>query len=180
MNKGRTVIFTLAAVTMVTFWPWLGNPFAYTHFRDSLRTSPPIAFFLGEPCETRWNGIRYFDATSNCYRFDPPREYRGIWIYQYEGSEFIENATEVPKQRPDHSRTSWLNQDKKIFDPDIADPALEYDPKLGCGRIQAFKVRFVGQRNPHRGGHMGLWPSEIWMRRLISVERLPEPNCSTY
>lgn len=37
------------------------------------------------------------------------REFSGVWLYEFEGSTFVEDATRVPKERPAYNKTAWLD-----------------------------------------------------------------------
>lgn len=176
----RTRIALIAGAAMVTaaFWPWLGNPFNYVHLRDSVRTSIPVALVYGEPCTTHADGVIYYDTGPNCYRFDPPRRFKGIWLYEFEGSTFLENATSVPTRRPAYSDTAWL-----MYDPAAIDPKPEYNRYSNgrnCYPIHAFEVDFVGRRSPEGHGHLGLFGSEIWVDKMLSARSLRPPSCQRY
>jgi hypothetical protein len=176
MTKRHALIIVGMLVAM--FWPWLGNPFGYVHWRDRIRTSIPVAVILGDPCTTEKDGIIEYDFTPNCIRYDAPREFTGIWLYEFEGSTFLENAREIPAKRPPYRDTAWLD-----YDPSKIEPAADYngsDKDRNCYPIHAFKIRFIGQRNPNGGGHLGLWNSEIVVEHMLSAEPLGALNCETY
>ncbi len=108
----------------------------------------------------------------------PPREFSGVWLYEFEGSTFIESATKIPKQRPEYGATDWLEWR-------IEQPLLEalMEESLGngdCYTVQPFLITFVGRKTHHlfRGaGHMGLWRSELVVHRTTSAKRLGPPFC---
>ena len=167
-----------AVVLVVVFWPWLGNPFAYVHLRDSVRTSIPIALIYGQPCATYTeHGIAY-DPSSNCYRFDPPKKFTGIWLYEFEGSKFLVNATRVPSKRPATQTAAWLGYDPARIDPKV--DHNKYDVANECYPVYAFEISFIGRRNPYDSGHGGMRESVIWPDRILSAKRLPSPSCRTY
>lgn len=177
--KRKPVIITIFVVLVaVIFWPWLGDPFGYVHWRDRFRTSIPVAVVLGEPCTSRRDGIIHYDHSPNCVRFDPPREYDGIWLYEFEGSTFLEHAKVVPKKRPPWHSAPWLD-----YDPVKIDPKPEYnrdDSGQGCFPIHAFAIRFIGRRDPNGGGHLGSWNSNIIVDRVLSAKPLGPLDCRTY
>jgi hypothetical protein len=181
--RAKRVITAIAAVLVViVFWPWLGNPFGFVHLRDSVRTSIPIALMFGKPCASYKkdkDGFKYveYDVSPACYRFESPRVFKGVWIYQFEGSQFIENATKVPAERPDAGTTAWLSYDPKRIDPKIN---YDNDPTEHCFPIHAFEISFIGRRNPQGHGHLGLFASEIWPQQILSAKPLPTPECAPY
>lgn len=177
MRKRRTLAVVTVLLLGVTFWPWLGNPFGYVHLRDSVRTSIPIALVFGQRCATYEDNVIRFDPSPTCYKFDKPKFYRGIWLYEFEGSRFVEGATVIPARMPDAGSTAWLN-----YDPEHIDPTrdYDYDPDKHCYPIHAFAISFIGRRNPQGGGHLGLFASEIWPQKILSAKALPSPDCETY
>lgn len=178
MRVKRIALIVVVGLGLVIFWPWLGNPFNYVHLRDSVRTSIPIAMTLGEPCATHKDGVIYYDNGPNCFRFARPQRFKGIWLYELEGSTFFENATTVPSKRPDYGETAWLK-----YDPSAIDPKPDYNGyarERDCYAIHAFEIEFVGRRSPEGHGHLGLFGSEIWVQRMLRARPLPAPNCETY
>jgi hypothetical protein len=111
-----------------------------------------------------------------------PRQFSGVWLYAFEGSTFIEGATEVPRERPPYQGTSWLE-----YHPDQRRPGQhvemsrfdDYDEKKECYLVHPFLVIFEGRRitDPHGSGHMGLWASEVTVDRMISFKPLSPPFC---
>lgn len=105
------------------------------------------------------------------------RQFSGVWLYEFEGSTFVEGATEIPAQRPGYKETDWLSGTEwthleRLFEarPGGAD----------CHTVQPFLLTFEGRRvtRPFGGaGHMGLWRSEVTMHRLISAKRLGPTFC---
>ena len=178
VSRKRIATTVITVVVLAVFWPWLGNPFAYTKLKDSVRTSIPVAAIFGGPCETRKDNVIFRDPGPSCYRFDEPREFQGIWLYEFEGSSFIEHAKVVPKVRPPYRSTAWL-----VYNPSKLGPATmaeQYDKKLECYPIHAFFIRFIGRRNPYGAGHMGGFNSEIWVDWMLDAKPVAAPNCRTY
>ena len=109
-------------------------------------------------------------------------EFSGVWLYEFEGSTFIEGATEIPRERPLYSNSAWLDYHPDRLRPDqyieMSDKD-RYDVKSGCYPIHAYLVRFEGHRvtDAHGSGHGGLWPSEVKVDRMISSDSLGRPFC---
>ena len=111
-----------------------------------------------------------------------PREFTGVWLYEFEGSTFIEGATRIPSKRPAYMKAAWLD-----YHPDQQRPGQfvelsdkdSYDERRRCYLIYPFIVTFIGRRtiNPHGSGHMGLWASEVKPDRMISSKPLGRPFC---
>ena len=135
-----------------------------------------LGFGFGyEPCyrkeETTYGDVLEFIGNEACFRFDPPERMRGVWLDEFEGSEFLPNATEAPANRPTgagHSRNAiWL--DFTRHEPLLAD---RHDAR------RAFAIEFVGRRAtfPGRYGHMGGSPDLVIVKELLSATLIPPPR----
>lgn len=108
----------------------------------------------------------------------PTRQFSGVWLYEFEGSTFVEGATEIPTERPAYEETDWLEWGDR-------QPRLEelMEQSLGngdCYTMQPFLITFVGRRTHHPfggAGHLRLWRSEVTVHRTISTERLGPSFC---
>lgn len=110
------------------------------------------------------------------------REFSGVWLYEFEGSTFLEGATEIPKSRPPYDKSAWLD-----YHPDQLRPGQlinmsdkdRYDQGRRCYLTYPFLVTFSGHstNNPNGSGHMGLWASEVTVDRMISSKPLGQPFC---
>lgn len=105
------------------------------------------------------------------------RQFSGVWLYEFEGSTFVEGATAIPRERPDYKTADWL----ELVDWRRADALLDHDPgNSDCHMVQPFLVTFVGRRT-HRpfggAGHWGLWRSEVTVQRQFSAQRLGRSFC---
>jgi hypothetical protein len=118
-------------------------------------------------------------ACSGVSLHGPERRYTGVWLYEFESSDFLEGETRVPKARPSERNTDWLEFPSGQLGLDRAPTNNGYDEKLGCYPVQPFLVTFIGQRTrrPFGAGHMGLWRSQMTVRRTISIERLGSAFC---
>ena len=103
------------------------------------------------------------------------QRFSGVWLYEFEGSTFIEGATGVPTERPDYGETDWLDWTEW--------PHLEslMEDRLGngeCYTVQPFLLTFEGRktRYPFRG-IPGLWRSKVTVQRPISAKRLGPSFC---
>lgn len=156
----------------VLLWPWLGNPMNYVHWRDRVRTTIPVALAFGFPCETRSGNSISVDTSPACLKYEQPREYRGIWLYKFEESTFIEGAKVPPPSWPPGATTAWLSYEPGRIVPKASIKNLE------CQDALAFRVRFVGQERAGPAGHMGIWNKQIWPSNILQVEPIPLPNCA--
>lgn len=160
------------------FWPRYDTPFAYVHWKDRLRTSSPIAALFGRPCQTYVDGVYSGDRTPNCISYEPPREFKGIWMYEFENSTFFENATEIPIKSPPWGTSVWLD-----YYPGEIFPEIEfdrYDTEKECFNIFAFEINFIGRSTPYNTGHLGSSASEILVENVLSINPLPAPDCRIY
>lgn len=105
------------------------------------------------------------------------REFSGVWIYEFEGSTFVEGATEIPTIRPPYEDADWLEWSDQL----LLENLLDDRPGDGdCHLAQPFRVTFVGHRIHHPlggAGHLGLWRSQVTVRRTLSAERLGPSFC---
>lgn len=131
----------------------------------------------------RWIILFAFSlALSSCSEigFDSrARQYSGVWLYEFEGSTFVEGATAIPKVRPSYRETDWLEH---RFDQPRLGQLVEQDrsdDNRSCRTVQPFLVTFIGHRThrPFGAGHMGLWRSQVTVHRTISFERLGPAFC---
>jgi hypothetical protein len=105
------------------------------------------------------------------------RQFSGVWLYEFEGSTFVEGATGIPTERPDYRETDWLEWTEW--------PHLErlMEDRLGdgdCYTVQPFLVTFEGRKTHHPfggAGHLGLWRSKVTVQRPISAKRLGPSFC---
>ncbi|QBX38411.1 hypothetical protein E4M02_08575 [Brevundimonas sp. S30B] len=77
------------------------------------------------------------------------RQFSGVWLHEFEGSTFVEGATDVPAVRPEYRETDWLEWNEW---PDL-------------------------ERLMDGAGHMDLWRSEVAVQRPISAKRLGPSFC---
>jgi hypothetical protein len=105
-----------------------------------------------------------------CYKMEPQRRFRGIWLDQFEGSRFYEGLTNVQQVRAaiearlkQRERSSeWLSFAKE-------DASTEPSPTA-----RLVSVEFLGRRTayPGRYGHMGISGSEVLVDRMIAARSL--------
>ncbi|HWW11948.1 MAG TPA: hypothetical protein VN018_05485 [Brevundimonas sp.] len=107
----------------------------------------------------------------------PARQFSGVWLYEFEGSSFVEGATKIPAERPPYKETDWLEwrdqpQIEALMEDRLGDGA--------CYTVQPIRLTFIGHRTRHPfggAGHMGLWRSTVTVDRTISAERLGPSFC---
>ena len=121
-------------------------------------------------------------ACSGAFSDNAPREFSGVWLYEFEGSTFLEGVSEVPKQRPSYDQAAWLDyhpDQRRSGEPVASSDKDRYDEMRGCYLTHPYVVRFQGRKITSRrgSGHAGLWASEVKVDRMISAKPLGEPFC---
>ena len=106
----------------------------------------------------------------------PTREFTGIWLLQFEGSNFFEGATLATVRDYDREDAGWLEEGDAI---DIDRVLPDYGEDAGCWKVQAFALRFKGKRHFGMSGHLGLWNSSYKVAELIEMKPLPWPECES-
>jgi hypothetical protein len=111
------------------------------------------------------------------------RQFSGVWLHEFEGSTFVDGATEVPTERPDPAKTDYL----EWRDWPRLEALMEASRGNGsCYTVQPFLVTFSGRRTHYPlygakrfggAGHMGLWRSKVTVDRPISAKRLGPSFC---
>ena len=105
------------------------------------------------------------------------RQFSGVLLYEFEGTAFVEGATQRPRVRPAYEESDafeWTDwpQLENLLDDNLSN--------MDCYTVQPFRLTFIGRRtrHPFRGaGHMGLWRTNVTVERPISVERLGPSFC---
>ncbi|MBP7334765.1 hypothetical protein [Niveispirillum sp.] len=104
-----------------------------------------------------------------CLAFEPARVMTGIWINQFEGSIFRENA-KIMAEANVSRHNAWLQFDEETQMPD------GFKPVAGHG----YRLRFIGLI-PKAGqssqyGHLGMWKRMVLVDRVIAWEDLGSFN----
>ncbi|MBD8677514.1 hypothetical protein [Sphingomonas sp. CFBP 13720] len=106
----------------------------------------------------------------NAIRYTDEREWDGVWINDFEGSEFIEGATSLAGLRRNVARAWFDDRDRAAFD------GTEFVPgPFG----KAYRIRFIGRRSIDAPpgsrcgfGHMGMSTATIVATRITAMEPL--------
>jgi len=108
-----------------------------------------------------------FVGNEQCFRFNPPERMHGVWLDEFEGSEFLPDAKSAPAQSRYSPNAIWLD-------------FTRHEPLLtrGNGEPRAFAIEFVGRRATYPGsyGHMGGTRHLVIVNRLLSAKPLPPPK----
>lgn len=114
----------------------------------------------------QYGGVEALPASDqNCYKFDPPRRWQGLWYGAFEMSRFCpEPANDC---LDDHTNEKiWLEASPS------AHVSFPKDDKTTAGLWQ---VDFVGRKSSVHGGygHLGGSNEEILIDRLLAIKRVP-------
>ena len=110
--------------------------------------------------------------TDQCYKMDPPRRFKGIWVDEFEGQQFIPSDVSVPDGAAGGAKSRGRSNVA-----DRARPARIWidasrvstgQPRRGAGR---YFIDFVGRKTTYPGahGHFGMSDHEIIVDRLIKL-----------
>jgi hypothetical protein len=107
-------------------------------------------------------------------------QFSGVWLYEFEGSMFVEGASAIPAERPTYEETDWLEY--HFDEPHIRQLVEEwrYDEARSCYLVQPFLVTFIGRRTHHPfdgAGHMSLHRKKVTVSRTLSIRRLGPSFC---
>jgi hypothetical protein len=112
----------------------------------------------------RWGGVEALTGdVEDCYKFDPPRHWKGLWFSGFEASRFCpEPARHCLYDTP--GERIWLE----------ASPSVRIPAYNGEAEGVLFQVNFIGRKTSYRGGygHMGGSDQEVIVDRLLSMKRL--------
>lgn len=191
------LVFQMAGVNNSAFAQFaLPNPDVFVRAEDQQR-----ARLLGKPCVAADEGYacyRYdgrlirespctyhvepgvigYVATDQCYKLEGPRRYRGTWIDEFEGQQFIPEGTKAPEwPRGDAKSPEW----KRRFDQAVAARIwlngdrvnLGHDWRQGGRRVF---IEFIGRKTMYSGnyGHGGMSGHEIIVDRVIFQRECPK------
>jgi hypothetical protein len=116
------------------------------------------------------NGIpvRVYQGDRECVALAPPAEITGVWLNEFEGSVFHENAVNLTEVKAGKSEV-WFSMDSQTQLP--ADFRRQYG--------HAYRMTLIGRkavdmhREPLDGyGHMGMSPGLIVADRILRMEDL--------
>lgn len=198
--RTRLILASISAVIGMT-WPALGQfarpkPEVFARVEDQQRarllTTRCVDADEGRGCYRYENRlIREYPCTKfiepntldslptdQCYKMDMPHTYRGVWINEFEGQQFIPEGT-VAADWPRADRKSpgwskrfeqfrlgniWLDTSRVTFE--------ENRPRYGGNWF----IEFSGRKTLYPGayGHMGMSGQEIVVDRLIALRKCPE------
>jgi hypothetical protein len=109
---------------------------------------------------------------------DAPRRYRGVWVDEFEGQQFIPEGTREPEwPRGDPKSPEWRKQaDQAIAATiwlDVERAKLSHKWQQGGRRVF---IEFVGRKTMYPGnyGHMGMSGQEIIVDSVISQRECPQ------
>jgi len=119
----------------------------------------------------RWGGFEAMpEELDQCFRLTEPRRWKGVLHYDLEESRFCADAVEQCPPPANREGLTWLSFSSKVKLPEM----LLTRPSDPLRRD--FEIEFIGRRTLYPGhyGHMGTWPNEIMVDRLISVREVAD------
>ncbi|ATY32246.1 hypothetical protein CVN68_09875 [Sphingomonas psychrotolerans] len=117
-------------------------------------------------------------ATDQCYKMQEPRRYRGIWINDFEGQEFIpEGTTAAEWPGGDAKSPGWREGFERVRAAKIWLDVSRVKPGRGSeydGREML--IEFIGRKTLYPGhhGHLGMSGHEIIVDRVILLKKCPK------
>lgn len=139
-------------------------------YDDRLIREAPCTFHI----DTRTIGSL---PTDQCYKMEPARRYRGIWIDAFEGQQFIPEEAKAPEwPRGDPKSATWRKDVERAISATIwlDVERVKLGHKWQQGGRKAF-IEFDGRKIMFTGnyGHMGMSGQEIIVDRVISLRDCP-------
>ncbi|RNJ62534.1 MAG: hypothetical protein EDM03_13965 [Porphyrobacter sp. IPPAS B-1204] len=107
---------------------------------------------------------------------DQTREFSGVWLLEFEGSQFFEGATLATVRDFDPADAGWLEEGDAI---DVEKLFARDGGYADCYKVRAFALRFKGQRHFGVSGHLGGWNSRYEVAELIEMTPLSWPECES-
>lgn len=141
---------------------------AYQNWDDKFKAATGGLF--GWPCTNKvvHDGQTIYEQidVDQCYKFEAPKRFRGLWYNEFEGSIFCAapaRSCDSETGREMGNRT-WLTPTQHLN--------LDEDGPNG----DVYEVDFVGRQSMVRGsyGHGGVFDKEILMDRVISIEKVTD------
>jgi len=169
--RGRAILTVVGLLSLCSCSDRSSLAAPYRSPFDRLVVSLGLEGTLGYiPCfpkeEPRLGGARSFVGSEECFRFNRPERMHGVWLVEFEGSEFLPNVSEPPAQLGYSEDTIWLEFGQHASMP----PDWRGD--------RAFAIDFIGRRASYPGfyGHMGNARHLIVVDKLVSAKRVAPPR----
>lgn len=117
------------------------------------------------------HAARPFDQ---CYKMQPPRRHRGIWLDEFEGSRFFEGATDPAAVR--NMIRDRARRERRGPWGEWLEFAREDKSTLPSRNARLLAIEFIGRRTLYRGsyGHFGMSETQIIVDRVISARPVYE------
>lgn len=107
---------------------------------------------------------------------DRLREISGVWLLEFEGSNFFEGATAATVRDFDPAEAGWLDEGDAI---DLEKLFAGDGGFASCYKVRAFELRFRGRRHVGVSGHLGVWNSRYEVVELMEMKAIPWPECDS-
>lgn len=94
--------------------------------------------------------------TDKCVRMTPPKRFKGLWRFEFEGSQFCEEPATTCEFTRD-GETAWLSERTGDYDQ---------------GRL--YRVEFIGRKTVDAAtyGHFGMYAHEVIVDRFLSTKQM--------
>ena len=134
-------------------------------FDGRLFRDPPCTYHIEE-------GVLGSLPVDQCFKMEPPRRYRGVWIDEFESQRFIPEGTPAPEWPDGDLKSSeWRKQAGRAIAAtiwlDVERAKLGHKWQQGGRRVF---LEFVGRKTLYPGnyGHMGMSGQAIIVDTVIS------------
>lgn len=147
---------------------------AYQRLSDRLSVAvglPPFGCFRDE--EILGDKVSVGLPNDQCVKFDPPKRWRGLWLNDFEGSQFCA----APAKR---CQFVWI-EDRREPQIWLDTTRVRLPQPLGSSEEERFgglyAVEFIGRRTKYAGsyGHMGVFDHDMIVDRMISMKTIQAP-----
>jgi hypothetical protein len=175
MSNHRQRLALLAAISVAIPGCSEGNgpppPKAYAKLSDRLKAASFGMF--GYPCAKKevHRGIEVlaFGPSVECYRFSSPESIRGIWLYEFEASHFLEGQREPPKAWAWTDRTVTLEHNRPMEE--------RFAQLTAAAPRRAYYIEFIGRRMLYPFKYRsGASETIVNVDRLIRIREVKAPK----
>jgi hypothetical protein len=108
-------------------------------------------------------------ALSSSQFVGPRREYSGVYELGFENSTFTEGAKAGIRPVYSETNSGYLDEESIALPPD---PCGEIAAGSWPMRMESFEIRFIGRRKPSPAGHLGGYPAEYLVERVIDIRSI--------
>jgi hypothetical protein len=130
------------------------------------------------PCEYQIDSSTFGSLPDDqCVKMGGPRRYRGVWVDEFEGQQFIPAGTTPPHwPHSDPRSPEWREQSELIRRASIWFDTERLNLNRKSHQFgKRWLIEFIGRKTKYAGsyGHMGMSGQEIVADRLILIGECP-------